>query len=143
MSAVKIGTDIEPMVVEWERLARHTKANPFLWPGWIRAWWRAFGTGQLQIITTYENGHLTGVLPLRQSHGTLSSPTNYHTPWFGFLAANERAVKQLLRVLLSQRPVHGRPAAKRAKNLASSILGERGNRSLKSGEAMVRARVGQ
>lgn len=104
MSTAEIRTDIEPMVVEWERLAQHTKANPFLWPGWIRAWWRAFGTGQLQIITTRENGQLTGVLPLRQSHGTLSSPTNYHTPWFGFLAANERAVEQLSRGLLSQRP---------------------------------------
>jgi CelD/BcsL family acetyltransferase involved in cellulose biosynthesis len=39
--------------------------------------------------------------------------------------------------------VHGRPAAKRANSLASAILGERGNRLLKSGEAMVRARVGQ
>jgi len=99
----EIRDHIEPVVVEWERLAQHTNASPFLWPGWITAWWRAFGAGQLRIITAYENGQLTGVLPLRQFRATLSSPTNSHAPWFGFLAADERAVEQLSRALFSER----------------------------------------
>src|SRR5919202_1623175 len=101
---IKITDHVEPIVTEWERLAGHTKANPFVCPGWISAWWRASGRGQLKILTAYENDHLTGILPLGQSHGTLSAPSNYQTPWFGFLAANERAVEQLSRARFSQRP---------------------------------------
>src|SRR5919112_3729682 len=88
---------IEPLLSEWEHLAQQTKAAPFLWPGWVSAWWEAFGKGQLQIFTVYENGHLTGVLPLRRSRGALSSTTNPHTTQFGFLAASEEAKKQLSR----------------------------------------------
>lgn len=95
---------IQPLGAEWERLAQRVDAPPFLWPGWFSALWHAFGKGRLQIITAYEHDHLIGVLPLRRCHGTLSSLTNSHTPFFGFLAANERAVKQLSQVLFSQRP---------------------------------------
>jgi CelD/BcsL family acetyltransferase involved in cellulose biosynthesis len=103
-TTVEVKDRIEPLVAEWERLAQDTNADPFIWPGWISAWWRAFGKGQLHIITAYEDGSLVGVLPLRQSHGRLSSTTNYHTPWFGFLAANERAARQLSRALFSKKP---------------------------------------
>jgi CelD/BcsL family acetyltransferase involved in cellulose biosynthesis len=104
MSNLEIQNRIEPLVSEWEWLARQTKASPFLWPGWINAWWHAFGTGQLQILAVYENGHLTGVLPLHQFRGTLSSTTNSRTPLFGFLAANEPAAKQLSQALFPQKP---------------------------------------
>jgi len=103
-ATTEIRDHIELLAPEWERLAQHTKASPFLWPGWISAWWRAFGAGRLQIITAYENGCLTGVLPLCRSHGKLASPTNYHTPLFGFLATDDRAVEQLAKALFSQRP---------------------------------------
>lgn len=92
------------LVPEWERLAQHTNASPFLWPGWISAWWRAFGAGQLQIIAAHENGHLTGVVPLRRRHGTLHSLSNYHTPLFGFLAADDGTLKQVSQALFSERP---------------------------------------
>ncbi len=104
-ATIKIWDCIEPLVPEWERLARHTEASPFLWPGWIRAWWLAFGAGQLQIFTAYdENGRLAGILPLRRFRGALSSPTNSETPLFGLLAANKTTVEQLLHALLSQKP---------------------------------------
>lgn len=96
----------EPLLGEWERLARHVGANPFVWPGWIDAWWRAFGTGRLQILTASGNGRLTGVLPLYLSRGTLSSTTNLHTSLFGFLAKNETARKELTYALFSQRARH-------------------------------------
>lgn len=89
---------------EWERLAQRTKAAPFLWPGWVSAWWGAFGAGRLQILTAYEDGRLAGVLPLRRSRGGLSSTTNSTTPLFGFLAEDESAVEQLSRALFSQEP---------------------------------------
>ena len=102
-TTVEIQDRIEPLIPEWERLAQHTNASPFLWPGWIRAWWRAFGKGRLQIFAAYQNGHLVGILPMHQGRGTLSSTTNAETPLFGFVAANEAAVKQLLDALISQR----------------------------------------
>ena len=95
---------IEPLTSEWEHLARHTGAAPFLWPGWIEAWWRAFGKGSLQILTVYENSHLSGVLPLQRLRGALLSPTNPHTPLFGLLAATETATERLARALFAQRP---------------------------------------
>src|ERR671912_2348507 len=99
---VEVQEHSEPFASEWERLAQHTRANPFLWPGWIQAWWRAFGDGRLQILTARENGRLTGILPLRRFRGTLSSPTNGDTPLFGFLTADKMAAKQLSHALFSQ-----------------------------------------
>lgn len=104
MVTVEIQDRIEPLVTEWEDLAQHAKANPFLWPGWVTAWWHAFGAGRLQIFTVYENGRLVGVLPLRQFRGTVSSTTNSNTPLFGFLAANETAMEQLSHALFSREP---------------------------------------
>jgi len=103
---VKIHNDLEPLVADWERLAQDVKASPFLWPGWIAVWWRAFGAGRLQILTVHENGHLTGVLPLRKLRGALLSPTNSHTPQFGFLAATETARERLVHAAFAQEPRH-------------------------------------
>lgn len=104
MLTVDIKDRVEPLMAEWEDLAQRTKASPFLWPGWIDAWWRAFGAGQLRILAVYEDGCLTGVLPLRRFLGAASSTTNHDTPLFGFLAANEPAAGQLVRALFSQTP---------------------------------------
>jgi CelD/BcsL family acetyltransferase involved in cellulose biosynthesis len=101
---VKVQDSIEPLVDEWERLAQRTRATPFLWPGWVSAWWGAFGAGRLQVLTAYEDGRLTGVLPLRRSRGALSSTTDSTTPLFGFLAESKTAVGQLSRALFSQEP---------------------------------------
>ena len=103
MDTTAVQQHIEPLASDWERLAQHTKASPFLQPGWIGAWWRAFGRGQLRIITTHRDGRLTGVLPLQRHRGVLSAATNAESPLFGFLAADERAAKQLAHALLSQR----------------------------------------
>lgn len=99
---VEIHQHIEPLLGEWEGLARRSNASPFLWPGWMKAWWHAFGAGRLQILTVYQNGHLAGVLPLRRLRGALRSTTNAHTPLFGFLAANEAAASKLAQALFSQ-----------------------------------------
>jgi CelD/BcsL family acetyltransferase involved in cellulose biosynthesis len=102
MTSVEISDRIDPLAAEWERLAQHLEASPFLWPGWVDAWWRAFGVGRLQILAAYQNGRLTGVLPMRRYRGTLSSTTNPHTPVFGFLAANKTAAEKLAQALVSQ-----------------------------------------
>jgi len=102
-ATVEIRDRIEPLVADWERLAQHNEASPFLWPGWFDALWRAVGAGRLQILTAYQDGRFAGVLPLYRSRGTLNSLTNPHTPLFSFLAANERAAEQLTQALFSQR----------------------------------------
>jgi CelD/BcsL family acetyltransferase involved in cellulose biosynthesis len=103
-TTVEIHQRIEPLVGEWELLARQANASPFLWPGWVEAWWHAFGAGQLQILTAHQHGRLVGVLPLHRLGGALSSTTNAHTPLFGFLAANEGAAEKLVQALFSQKP---------------------------------------
>src|SRR3712207_1261756 len=100
---IEVQERIEPLVSEWERLAQHMQASPFLWPGWIDAWWRAFGAGRLQIFTAYENNRLVGILPMYSFRGVLNSTTNYHTPRFGVLVTNESVVEQLCGSLFSQR----------------------------------------
>jgi CelD/BcsL family acetyltransferase involved in cellulose biosynthesis len=102
-TTVRIQESISPLIAEWESLAQRKKAIPFLWPGWIAAWWSTFGAGRLQILTVYEDDHLTGVLPLCRLHGKLGSPTNSETPLFGFLAEDETVVKRLSHALFSQR----------------------------------------
>jgi CelD/BcsL family acetyltransferase involved in cellulose biosynthesis len=101
-TTVEIHQHIEPLVGEWELLARQANASPFLWPGWMEAWWHAFGAGRLQILTVHQHGRLAGVLPLRRVGGALSSTTNPDTPLFGFLAANEAAAEKLVQALFSQ-----------------------------------------
>ena len=101
-TTVAIHQSIEPLVGEWEELARRSNASPFLWPGWMKAWWHAFGAGRLQILTVYQNGHLAGVLPLLRLRGALKSTTNAHTPLFGTLAANEAAADKLAQALFAQ-----------------------------------------
>jgi CelD/BcsL family acetyltransferase involved in cellulose biosynthesis len=101
---VKVLDRLEPLVDDWERLAQRTRAAPFLWPGWVAAWWGAFGAGRPQILAAYDGGRLAGVLPLRRTRGALSSTTNSTTPLFGFLAEGEPALERLSRAIFSQQP---------------------------------------
>jgi CelD/BcsL family acetyltransferase involved in cellulose biosynthesis len=89
---------------EWEELADELGAEPFARPGWIRAWWAAFGRGSLEIVLVRVAGELTAVAPLCRRHGAVSSPTNWHTPLFSTLARDERAREELVQAVL------GRPA---------------------------------
>jgi len=103
-TTVEVQDRIGTLAAEWEHLAERAGASPFLWPGWFDAWWSAFGKGQLQILSAYQDGRLAGVLPLRRSGGTLSSITNSHTPLFGFLAVDEATAGQLGHAMFSRQP---------------------------------------
>jgi CelD/BcsL family acetyltransferase involved in cellulose biosynthesis len=85
---------------EWDELARG--ASPFVQPGWIAAWWRAFGEGELLILTARRGGRLVGVLPLAQRRGVLHSPTNWHTPVFGAVALDPEASSALAHGVLER-----------------------------------------
>jgi CelD/BcsL family acetyltransferase involved in cellulose biosynthesis len=88
---------------EWDELVERTRGLPWLRPGWIDAWWSAFGEGTLRIVAVRDEGRLTGVLPLYERRGALSSTTNWHTPEFGPVTASAEA-SELMAGVLSLRP---------------------------------------
>jgi CelD/BcsL family acetyltransferase involved in cellulose biosynthesis len=92
------GVDAE----EWDRLVDRVGASPFLRPGWISAWWRAFGSGKLEVLAVRSSGRLTGVLPLARVGRALRSPTNAESPEFGFLAEDEPSARELAEIVLQQ-----------------------------------------
>ena len=96
---LEVAHEIEPLAPEWDTLADRLLAPPFLRPGWIGAWWRAFGSGPLEIFALRQGGQLLGLLPLLRSRRALLSPTNWHTPGFGLLSeatASPGFVQQVL-----------------------------------------------
>jgi CelD/BcsL family acetyltransferase involved in cellulose biosynthesis len=95
---------IAPLAAEWEALAKWAGAPPFARPGWFSAWWHAFATGDLVVVTLTRGGRLAGVLPLRRRAGVLASPTNAHTPAFGPLAEDPSVVAELISWTYEQRP---------------------------------------
>lgn len=97
---------IEPVAREWDALADRVAAPPFLRPGWTAAWWRAFGTGTLDIFMARRGGRLVGVLPLCRRRHALFSPTNWHTPGFGFLAEPGLSAGFAEQILAGRRGAH-------------------------------------
>ncbi len=101
---VDVHDAIDPLAAEWDLLADRTGAQPFARPGWLEAWWAAFGTGELVVVTVRRHGRLTGVLPLRRRSGVLASPTNAHTPAFAVLAEDDAARAELAAWTFARRP---------------------------------------
>jgi CelD/BcsL family acetyltransferase involved in cellulose biosynthesis len=101
----------------WDDLAERSGAPPFLYPGWISAWWRAFGKGRLEIVTVGSQGRLDSVLPVVRRGGAVFSPTNWHTPEFGLLGDVDGSLDELL----------GRLFAARASQVALGALSSRGS----------------
>ena len=94
----------ESLAREWDELAERVDASPFLRPGWIAAWWCAFGAGELEIRTVRRDGRLAALMPVARRHGALRSVTNDHTPQFGLLAEDPSAATELARTLFVGKP---------------------------------------
>src|SRR5690348_16425909 len=73
---------IDPRLAEeWDSLADRVGAPPWARPGWVDAWWRAFGSGELDVLTVYSSdGRLAGVLPVARRRGRVEAPVNWHSP---------------------------------------------------------------
>lgn len=95
---------IESLAGEWDALARRVGAPPYIRPGWIAAWWRAFGAGRLEIRTLRRDGRLAALLPVARRRGALRSVTNFHTPQYGLLAEDRSAANELARSLFVEKP---------------------------------------
>ena len=96
--------DIERRREAWDALADRAGARPFLRPGWISAWWRAFGSGRLEILTAGSGDRLDAVLPVVHRHGGIHAPSNWHTPQYGLLEAAEGAGSGLVADLFASAP---------------------------------------
>jgi CelD/BcsL family acetyltransferase involved in cellulose biosynthesis len=88
----------------WSELAARSKAPPYLHPGWLRCWWPAFGTGELEIKSLWRQGQLIAALSLGRRQGELESTANYHTPVFGIVAADHSAAASMARELFRDAP---------------------------------------
>jgi CelD/BcsL family acetyltransferase involved in cellulose biosynthesis len=89
---------------EWDELATRTQADPFRRPGWVDAWHRAFGRGELDVLTVRDGDRLVGVLPVDRGAAGLRSPTNWHTPVFGATSESTEAIAEITQALFSNRP---------------------------------------
>lgn len=89
----------------WEELADRVAASPFLHPGWIRAWSRAFGSGSLELHVLRRGGRIAAVLPLERAAVGRTSPTNFETPEFGVLAVDCDAARSLAANVLDRERV--------------------------------------
>ncbi len=94
----------EALLSAWEQLADEVRASPFLSPGFVLAWWRAFGRPPLHVAVTREDDRVVALLPLIARGQRLASPANWHTPETGPLAVDEQAASELVTALLAQRP---------------------------------------
>jgi CelD/BcsL family acetyltransferase involved in cellulose biosynthesis len=103
-TATKIAIEHEPdrIAAEWDDLADRTRGLPFVRPGWIGAWWDAFGDGALRIVTLRRGERLAGVLPCYGDERWLRSPTNDQTPQFGVLAEDAPAAAELADAVLDR-----------------------------------------
>jgi CelD/BcsL family acetyltransferase involved in cellulose biosynthesis len=102
---LEVHGSIEPVAVEWDALADRIGATPFRRPGWIDAWWRAFGTGRLEIVVLRRAAHLAAVIPLHRRRRRIWSTSNWHSNQFGILAEDEAAASGLAAALFRDRPV--------------------------------------
>lgn len=95
---------LESVEADWEALAARVGAPPFLRAGWLRAWWDAFGDGQLDVMTVRRGTELAGVLPVRRSGDTVASPTNWHTPLYGPVGIDDAARAELMAKVFEDDP---------------------------------------
>jgi CelD/BcsL family acetyltransferase involved in cellulose biosynthesis len=94
---------IEPLAAQWDQLADRTAGMPWVRPGWVAAWWQAFGRGRLELLAAWRAGRLAGIVPLERRPGHLGSATNPHSPGFCLLAEDATVRRALAEALMGRR----------------------------------------
>jgi CelD/BcsL family acetyltransferase involved in cellulose biosynthesis len=96
--------DLVAIGPDWDSLADRVAATPFTRPGWIGAWWRAFGSGSLEVLYARRGDLLDAVFPIVRRHDIISAPTNDHTPQFQLLQSGMASGAALGDELFSSKP---------------------------------------
>ncbi len=102
VTSVAITHRIESVAPQWDDLVDRVQGTPFQRPGWIQAWWDAFGSGSLEIMCAWRGPTLAGVLPVVAHRRRLRSPTNPESFEFGPVAESDEVTLALARALLSR-----------------------------------------
>lgn len=92
---VEIHRSIGDLADEWDELATRVAARPWFRPGWFECWWRAFGHGELCVISLRREDGLAAVLVLVRDGRALRSAANWHSPDFGMTAVDGDARRDL------------------------------------------------
>ena len=100
----EIHYDVAVLKDEWDALAARNGATPFVYPGWVGAWYRAFGRGRPIVAAVRCDGVLAAVAALEQRWGTLRSATNWHTPEYDVVADSPEAARALADAVIALRP---------------------------------------
>jgi CelD/BcsL family acetyltransferase involved in cellulose biosynthesis len=87
----------------WDELADRTGAAPWLRPGWMEAWRRAFGRGALEVLAVHRGGDLLAVCATERRAGARVAAANWHSPAFAPLADGPEAREALAQALLPRR----------------------------------------
>jgi CelD/BcsL family acetyltransferase involved in cellulose biosynthesis len=95
---------VGPIAAEWDALATRAGASPFVRPGWIAAWYSAFGLGKPLVAAVRSDGVLVAVASLEARGRTLRSAANWHTPAFDVVAETRDAARALADAVLALRP---------------------------------------
>jgi CelD/BcsL family acetyltransferase involved in cellulose biosynthesis len=111
---------------EWDALA-DAALTPFGDHAWFRCWMAAFTQGvSLRVVTTWSDGVLTGALALRRRRGQLGALANYHSPFFGPLARDDRSRREVIASTLDAPAIELRLAPLLAEDPAVRDLAELG-----------------
>jgi CelD/BcsL family acetyltransferase involved in cellulose biosynthesis len=93
---------VGPIQEEWDALADHVHAPPWLRPGWVDAWWESFGRGRLELLCSWRDGSLAALLPLMNRSGDVRATSNAESPAFGALARDKKAISEVAGALFSR-----------------------------------------
>lgn len=104
MVASPLPDEFERLAPEWDALCDRAAGSTFMRPGWIAAWWRAFGVGELDVLTRRENNTLSAVLPVARRHGLVRSLCNWHSPELDVVCNTSSDCTTMLEALFSCRP---------------------------------------
>jgi CelD/BcsL family acetyltransferase involved in cellulose biosynthesis len=96
---------VDPIADRWDDLVDRLAAPPFLRPGWARAWLAAFAPeAQLSVSTVWRADDLVALTPLLIDDVATWTPTNDHTPLWGFLAIDADAGDALAADMVAHQP---------------------------------------
>jgi CelD/BcsL family acetyltransferase involved in cellulose biosynthesis len=96
---------IDALAEEWDSLVDRVQGEPWLRPGWFRAFWRAFGgEAELRFVEVRRDGRLAAIAPVERRRGGWEVPANWHSPTSSLVAEDDDARRDLVARILDLRP---------------------------------------